>query len=47
MDLYNLAYNEQFDDVGKRITEDPDMAIMGFAAKQHKLLRGAVTKLEK
>lgn len=46
MDIYNLAYNEQFDEVKERISEEPNMAIMGFSAKQLVLLKGAIDRDE-
>ena len=46
MDLYNLAYNEKFDEVIDRISEEPNMAIIGFAAKQLVLLKGAIARDE-
>ena len=36
--LYDLVYGEQFDDVRTHIAKDPDMAIIGFAVRQHELL---------
>jgi CRISPR/Cas system-associated endonuclease Cas3-HD len=43
--LYNFAFNEDYKQVDKILTEqkgDPNMAIMGFSNKQLKILNGAI-----